>query len=76
MSLISEAEDHEHRQGGLCAVAGLRESLDDKGKAELAEALAAPITGTALAKALQNRGHKVAPESIQRHRRGDCQCRF
>lgn len=57
-----------------CSVGQLIESLGPGEKAELEEALAASVFATSLATALKARGHTVSAESLQRHRRGGCQC--
>lgn len=75
MSLLDEIKSHQPRLGARCAFEYLVPSLTPNDADDLAEALADPsVTGTAIAKALAARGHKITAASIQRHRRGGCSC--
>ena len=74
MSLIDEAAELEHRQGGTCGVQTLLARLSPSEQDELNEALASSVHSKALARALQARGHEMGYHTIARHRRRDCKC--
>ena len=74
MSLLTEALTVTTRAGGTCGVRRLMDRLSESEQAELREALTAPVQSKALSKALSNRGHDLPPQTIGRHRRGDCTC--
>ena len=74
MSLVQEAEALRHRQGGVCGVYLLEQTLEPAERDELSEALASPVQSAALARALSKRGHEVKSNALQRHRRRDCVC--
>lgn len=62
-------------RGGTCAIALLPLSPDERD--DLDAALGADKTAvpaTAIAAALQKRGHKINTFTVNRHRRGDCSC--
>lgn len=74
MSLIDEAKA-ETRKGPPCGVGVLIASDPDGFGAEVVEALDdLDCTAAALSRALAKHGHRVAPDTIRRHRRGDCLC--
>jgi len=70
----------EGRWGGTtCSVAILLASLDETERDEIVQVLDDPVwKGTAIARALNKRGHEIKPDPIGRHRRrGDgtgCAC--
>jgi hypothetical protein len=74
MSLLDEAQSLTSRMGGTCGVELLLNSLSPEEQAELTEAIASSVEGSALARALAGRGHRVPSQTIQRHRRGECTC--
>lgn len=75
MSLLTEAQAIARRPGGTCGVSLLVRSLSESEQAELHEALMADsVSSKALAAALKLRGHNIAYNTIQRHRRRDCAC--
>jgi len=58
-----------------CSVAKIGGALEAKDAAVLAEALANPdVTNTAVASVLTAAGHKIAPCTVSRHRKGECAC--
>ncbi len=73
MGLKERAEAAIKRRGSTCVIRLLQ--LADDEREELMELLADPaMPGSAIARALADDGHHVTGLSIQRHRRGDCQC--
>jgi 3-methyladenine DNA glycosylase Tag len=75
MSLLDEAQQAMTTKGTTCTVTSLLQSLSPSEQAELTEALASSVQSSALSRALANRGHRIAGQTINRHRRGECQCR-
>ena len=58
-----------------CSVGKVVAELDDADRTALTTALADPaVTGAGIAKVLTARGHKLNGPTVQRHRRGDCDC--
>ena len=75
MGLLDEINANRQRTGTTCSVETVMAALDKKDRADLEAALADfGVTGSAIARALQARGHKVTQHTIQRHRRKDCTC--
>jgi hypothetical protein len=74
MSLLDEAQQAMVTKGSTCTVFVLLESLSPSEQAELTEALESSVQGHALARALNNRGHRIAGQTINRHRRQECGC--
>jgi hypothetical protein len=74
MSLLEEAQAVTASKGVPCSVATLMHRLRPEEQAELTEALASLVDGMALSRALANRGHRIAGQTLNRHRRGECQC--
>lgn len=73
--LLADIQAEVRPQGGTCAIALL--PLTPEEKAELDAALATDrnlIPATAIARALEKRGHKVNDFTINRHRRHGCSC--
>jgi cell division inhibitor SulA len=61
------------RKGSMCFVCKLLPELNDEDHAELVAALQdVTVYSTVIGKALRLEGHKVADDTIQRHRRGGC----
>ena len=72
--LLAEATLDTRRQP--CSISLLRSQLPPEDAEVLTKAMDDPvITSAAIARALGNYGHKLAPQTVQRHRRGDCTCR-
>ena len=62
-------------KGPPCTVSIVLTQLDKDDVAALQEALADPrVTGSAICRALEKEGHRVPPHSLNRHRRGICNC--
>lgn len=75
MSLLQEIEAVGSARGPVCGVAMMMDDLDPADRADLETAFASVrYRGAAISKALAARGIKIAAETIQRHRRGDCRC--
>jgi hypothetical protein len=75
MSLLTEAQSERKKPGFSCGVLRLTESMSPEERTELAEALASTVDNAALQRALQNRGHDIGYQTLQRHRSGSCSCR-
>lgn len=74
MSLLDEIKQ-EGDKGPKCTLFALWAKLNPEETKDLAEALAdLGISGVAIARALQKRGHKISGDTIQRHRRKVCNC--
>jgi hypothetical protein len=74
--LLDAIKDEVRKPGGVCSISLL--DLTPADRSALDQALAADKTvypSTAIAKALDKRGHAVNAYTINRHRRGDCSCR-
>jgi hypothetical protein len=75
MSLLDEIQAARLGRGTVCSVTSLRETLDPTDRAHFDEALADPtVSAAAIARAVNNRGHKIGQYAIGRHRRRDCTC--
>jgi|GEM_PF-2135724 len=77
MPSLDELADPNYRvkKGPACGVALLLADLDAKTAETLRRALANPHAGgTTIVAALRDMGHAVSHHTVQRHRRGDCQC--
>jgi hypothetical protein len=76
MALIQDLLNQEllqTRPSVTCFICTLLESLPEDESAALTHALADPtITGSAIARVLTANNHKVAPGTVQRHRRQEC----
>lgn len=75
-SFLSEVEAvmEARRPGSKCAVALL--AVDDPALGdEVQAAIDAGYTASSIAAVLAARGLKISEQSVQRHKRGDCQCR-
>ena len=75
MSLSAALQAHKVRpaKGPRCATCRVILQLDAKDRDALAAALADPsFTSVAISAALRAEGYDVAPQPLQRHRRGDC----
>lgn len=63
------------KKGPTCSMELVIKVLDDDDVLALVGALNNPqITGRAIAQALRIEGHNVRDATVQRHRRGLCQC--
>lgn len=62
-------------KGPACTIQLLLDTLDADTAEHLRGALANPhAASTAIVKALQDAGHRVSANTMQRHRRGECRC--
>lgn len=63
------------RPGTTCGIAKLYETLEKADAEDLRAAIADPmVKGTAIAKALKNRGFHITDSVVTRHRRKECIC--
>ena len=61
--------------GPVCGVRKLRDQLDDADLAAFDDALGdVNMTAAQLSRALTRIGHRVADQTISRHRQGKCSC--
>ena len=75
MTLAAALQAHKAApvKGPRCATCRVMAELDAKDRDALAAALADPsFTSVAISAALRAEGYDVAPQPLQRHRRGDC----
>lgn len=75
MTLAAALQAHKAapQRGPRCSVCVVLQELNAKDRDALTEALADPsFTSVAISAALQAEGYDVAPQPLQRHRRGDC----
>ncbi len=75
MTLAAALQAHKtaSQRGRRCSVCAVFETLDAKDRAALDAAIADPsFTSVAISAALQAEGYDIAPQPLQRHRRGDC----
>ena len=63
-----------YRVGPQCAIKRIAGALTPAEHADLSKALELGLPAAAISRALIARGHKVKPETINRHRRGECAC--
>lgn len=69
------AEQAAFRKGPTCSVGLMLDGLSDDERDDVASALDDPaIPYTVLSRGLAKAGHKIGPESIKRHRKGECAC--
>lgn len=61
--------------GPLCKVRTTRDALNKTDRATFDQALAGTASASALSRALRDLDIALPTLSIQRHRRGDCQCK-
>lgn len=71
---IGRQAANNRRTGPACAVATVLGSLEVDDAEDLRKALAGHYTGSAIGRALRDRGYAVSDYTINRHRRGDCTC--
>ncbi len=57
-----------------CGTAKVRHQLDPDGRAILDQALTSDMDNAQIARALASMGHRIAGQSIGRHRNGVCNC--
>lgn len=63
------------RKGEMCGMERLRRSLKPSQWRDIVEAMDDPIIlSTAIGRVLREDGHRVSDATVQRHRRGACQC--
>lgn len=76
MGLLDEiASEPSRRSGKTCTVTLILESLNEKDRADLQQAIDdLLINGTNISRVLERRGINLPPSAIGRHRRGDCIC--
>lgn len=74
MGLLDDISAEETAPGHPCGVASILARLDPPDRDELTVALASDFKGSAIAKALASRGHRISGYTIQRHRRNECRC--
>lgn len=59
----------------VCGFKTLYNTLTEEDQVDLEEAMADPtIQGSAIERALRQRGHTITSTTLRRHRRGDCSC--
>lgn len=75
-SLLEEMRTEARRpKGPPCGMAVILDQLDDQERAQLEEALSdRSITAHIIATVLTNHGHRVALQTVGRHRGGRCAC--
>lgn len=74
-SLLEEVAAARPRKGPPCTVAVILEALNDKDAADLRTLLRdKSVFSSTIATVLERRGHLVGDSSLQRHRRGKCEC--
>lgn len=75
MTLVDELLADSASRGPACSVGAILSEMDDATRAEWLAALAHQrITATKIADRLTRDGWPVKAMTLQRHRRGDCQC--
>ena len=75
MTLAAALQAHKvaAQRGPRCTVCQVLDTLDAKDRAALEAAIADPsFTSVAISAALRAEGYNIAPQPLQRHRRGDC----
>lgn len=75
-SLLNEiAVINNARYVPVCGYQTLLDSLDKPDQVDLETAMSDPtIQGSAIERALRQRGHSITSTTLRRHRRGDCCC--
>lgn len=64
-----------HRKGPPCSMGALIGDLDEADRKALQAALDDPkVAHTWIARALTGVGRRMNPDTVARHRRGDCDC--
>jgi len=74
MGLLDEVEAETRYGGNACPVGAALDGLTPKQRSEWEEVLASAAPGTAIARVSAKHGLNLKAPSIQRHRRGECQC--
>lgn len=70
-----EAEKAQAKKGPDCAFIGIYKALHKPDADDLRDALARPeISSAVIARVLGKQGHRVASQTVARHRRGECSC--
>ena len=75
-SLLTEiAVINNARYVPVCGYQTLLDTLDKPDQVDLQAAMTDPgIQGSAIERALRQRGHSITATTLRRHRRGDCSC--
>jgi len=74
MTLLDELAAEATIKGPSCTTTLTLEAMEPDDRADMLEALASGYTAAALSRVLKRRGISLAPQSIARHRRGECKC--
>lgn len=75
MSLGDEiAAAHQSGRRQHCTGGAIEDSLTERERADLLAAFASDVPSTVIAKVLRGRGHKISDFTLNRHRRGSCNC--
>lgn len=75
MSLAAAlAAQSKRRVSTPCLTGIILDKLDAEDRALLEGAMDSDMTHVAIARALADEGHKIAQQSIGRHRKGECAC--
>lgn len=75
MSLAAAlAAQSKRRVSTPCLTGLILAKLDETERALLEDAMAGDMSHVAIARALAAEGHKIAQQSIGRHRKGECAC--
>jgi len=70
-----EAEQANTRRGPECGFVEVYRTLQKPDADDLRDALVRPqITSTTIARVLGRHGLKIQPQTVNRHRRGECSC--
>ncbi len=75
MTVKDEIRELAGDKGPTCQMGVALAALSPEDRAGVVDAMADPlVTGTGIARWLAKRGIRIRPFTVQRHRRGDCQC--
>lgn len=78
MSFLAALNDEKLKatKGPACVFVSVLAAMSDSEAADLRTALAdqAGVPGTYIARALEAIGHSVSATTVQRHRKGECNC--
>ena len=75
MSLAAAlAAQSKRRVSTPCLTGIILAKLDAEDRAALDAAMASDMTHVSIMRALASQGHKIAQQSIGRHRKGECAC--
>lgn len=74
-SILDEVNAATTRSSHRCTIAVALSNLDPATRAEFVEVIAGDAQGSAIARVLSRHfGRDVRPQTLQRHRRGECSC--